>query len=330
MTLKGKKVLITGSDGFIGSHLVERCVREGARVRALVLYNSFNTWGWIDTLDPAVLKKIEVFPGDVRDPGCVHEACRGIDIVFHLAALVSIPYSYRSPESYVATNVNGTMNILQAARIQGVKKVIHTSTSEVYGTAQRVPIDELHPVNAQSPYAASKCAADSLAISFYRSFDLPVTILRPFNTFGPRQSARAVIPTIISQIQAGQKVISLGNLEATRDLNYVGNTVEAFVRLAEVDKGLGEVYNTGSGVEISVGEVVERIQKILKTTVKVKVDRARIRPAKSEVGRLVCDAGKLTALTGWTPRISLDQGLAETCVWVKKNLNHFKTGIYNV
>ena len=330
MKLKGKKILVTGADGFIGSHLVERCVHEGAHVRAFVYYNSFNTWGWIDTLPPAIQKKIDVFSGDIRDFGCVHEACQGRDVVFHLAALVSIPYSYRSPESFAATNINGTMNVLQAARLQGVGKVIHTSTSEVYGTAQKVPISEDHPINPQSPYAASKSAADSFAISFYRSFGLPVVVLRPFNTFGPRQSARAVIPTIIAQVVAGKTTIRLGNLNATRDLNYVGNTVEAFIRLAEADKGLGEIYNTGSGVEVSVRELVDIIGKILKKKIRVNVEASRIRPAKSEVERLVCDAQKLKALTGWTAEISLEKGLRETSAWIKGNLKHFKTETYNV
>ncbi|MBF0331754.1 MAG: SDR family NAD(P)-dependent oxidoreductase [Candidatus Omnitrophica bacterium] len=330
MKLKGKKVLITGADGFIGSHLVERCVKAGAKVRALVYYNSFNTWGWLDTLAPEGLKKIEVVAGDVRDFGSVYAACQGMDVVFHLAALISIPYSYVSPESYMTTNITGTTNILQASRILGVKKIVHTSTSEVYGTAQQVPIPETHPINAQSPYAASKSAADSLALSFYRSFDLPVVILRPFNTFGPRQSARAVIPTIISQILAGRKVVRLGNLDATRDLNYVGNTVEAFIRLAEIDKGLGEVYNTGSGSEVSIRDLAAIIQKILKKNVRIEIDPSRIRPAKSEVERLVCDAAKLTQLTGWEPEISLEDGLGRTCEWVRQNLNHFKTDIYNV
>jgi NAD dependent epimerase/dehydratase len=330
MNLKGKKVLITGADGFIGSHLVERAVRAGAKVRAFVYYNSFNSWGWLDTLSPATLKKIDIFPGDVRDFGCLKVASEGQDVVFHLAALISIPYSYRSPESYVATNITGTMNVLQAARLQGVRKVIHTSTSEIYGTAKIIPINEEHPINPQSPYAASKSAADSFAVTFYRSFDLPVAVLRPFNTFGPRQSARAVIPTIISQILAGKSSIRLGNLDATRDLNYVGNTVEAFIRLAEADKGLGEVYNTGSGVEVSIREIVDIIQKILKKKVRVQVDPARIRPAKSEVERLVCDAGKLTALTGWSPEISLEEGLRATCAWTKNNMKHYKADIYNV
>lgn len=330
MKLSGKQVLITGADGFIGSHLVERCVREGARVRAFVYYNSFSTWGWLDSLAPEVLKKIEVIPGDIRDFGSVSAACRDVKVVFHLAALISIPYSYCSPESYVATNITGTTNILQAARHLGIQRIVHTSTSEVYGSAQQVPISELHPINPQSPYAATKSAADSLALSFYRSFDLPVAVLRPFNTFGPRQSARAVIPTIISQILAGRKVIRLGNLDATRDLNYVGNTVEAFMRLAMADKGLGEVYNTGSGKEVSIRELVEIIQRILKKKVRVEVDPSRIRPVKSEVERLVCDAAKLTRLTGWTPGITLEEGLGETCAWIKKNLGSFKTDIYNV
>ena len=263
MKLKGKKVLITGADGFIGSHLTERCVALGANVRPFVYYNSFGQWGWLDTLDKKVLgTEVEVVAGDIRDFSFVLDACKDVDIVFHLAALISIPYSYKAPDGCVATNINGTMNVLQAGRIHGVKKIIHTSTSEIYGTAQYVPIDENHPINPQSPYAATKSAADSLAISYYRSFDVPVTVLRPFNTFGPRQSARAVIPTIISQILAGKKTILLGNLEATRDLNYVGNTVEAFIRLAEAEGGLGEVFNTGSGVEVSIGEVVDIIQDI--------------------------------------------------------------------
>lgn len=330
MKLKGKKVLITGADGFIGSHLVERCISEGASVRAFVYYNSFSQWGWLDTVPRKILDKHEVFAGDVRDFSCVMEASKGIDVVYHLAALISIPYSYRSPESFVATNINGTMNILQAARMQGVKKIISTSTSEVYGTAQQVPISEQHPINPQSPYAATKSSADSLAVSFYRSFDVPVTVLRPFNTFGPRQSARAVIPTVIAQILAGQKSIKLGNINATRDLNYVGNTVEAFIRLAEVDKGYGEVFNTGSGVEVSVAEVVELIQRILKKRVKIQIDKERLRPSKSEVERLVCDCSKLTQLTGWTPRISLEQGLVKTCAWMKDNLKYYKADLYNV
>jgi len=330
MKLKGKKVLITGADGFIGSHLTERCVAQGAHVRAFVFYNSFGQWGWLDTLDARVLKKIEIMPGDIRDFSCVLEACKDVETVLHLAALISIPYSYKAPDSFVATNINGTMNVLQAGRIRGVKRIVHTSTSEVYGTAQHVPIDETHPINPQSPYAATKSAADSLALSFHRSFDLPVTVLRPFNTFGPRQSARAVIPTIISQILAGKKTIALGNLESTRDLNYVGNTVDAFIRLAESQGGLGEIFNTGSGVEVSIREVVETIQDILGTRVRIEKDPRRIRPVKSEVERLVCSGEKLKELTGWSPEISLEKGLRQTCQWMKKNMKSYKTENYNV
>lgn len=330
MNLKGKKVLITGADGFIGSHLTQRCIAEGARVRAFVYYNSFGTWGWLDTLPKGTLDKHEVFSGDIRDFSCVHEACKDVDIVFHLAALISIPYSYKAPESFIATNITGTTNVLQAARMLGVKKVISTSTSEIYGTAQYVPIDEAHPVNPQSPYAATKSAADAMAISFHRSFDLPVTVLRPFNTFGPRQSARAVIPTIISQILSGRKSIKLGNLKSTRDLNYIDNTIDAFIRLAQVDQGYGEVFNTGSGVEVSIGEVADIIQKILGTKIKIERDSQRLRPAKSEVERLVCSCERLKALTGWKPEVTLEQGLRKTCAWLKKNLNYYKADIYNV
>lgn len=330
MKLKGKKILITGADGFIGSHLTESCIALGAHVRAFVYYNSFGQWGWLDTLDRILLDKAEVFAGDIRDFSCVLEAVKDVDIIFHLAALISIPYSYKAPDSFVATNITGTLNVLQAGRIHGVKKIVHTSTSEVYGTAQYVPIDENHPINPQSPYAATKSAADSLAVSFHRSFDLPVTVLRPFNTFGPRQSARAVVPTVISQILAGKKTISLGNLESTRDLNYVGNTVDAFLRLAEADKGYGEIFNTGSGVEVSVREVVEIIQNILGSRVKIERDPKRIRPSKSEVERLVCNGEKLKKLTGWSPEISLKDGLRQTCQWMKKNMRSYKTDIYNV
>jgi len=330
MKLKGKKILITGADGFIGSHLTESCIAKGAKVRAFVYYNSFGQWGWLDTLPGKMLDKAEVTSGDVRDFSCVLEAAKDVDIVFHLAALISIPYSYKAPESFVATNINGTLNILQAARMQGVKKIVHTSTSEVYGSAQYVPIDEHHPINPQSPYAATKSAADSLAISFYRSFDLPVTVLRPFNTFGPRQSARAVVPTIISQILAGRKTLALGNLETTRDLNFVGNTVDAFIRLAEAEEGLGEIFNTGSGVEVSIGEVAAMIQNILGSHLKIENDSKRIRPLKSEVERLVCSGEKLKQLTGWSPEISLKEGLRQTCLWIKKNIKSYKTEIYNV
>lgn len=330
MSWKNKKVLVTGSDGFIGSHLTERLIKEGAKVRAFAYYNSFNSWGWMDSFPKATLSKVDVFTGDIRDPNGVAEAMKGCDYVFHLAALIGIPFSYHSPDSYVDTNVKGTLNILQAAKNQGVKKVVHTSTSEVYGTAQYAPIDESHPINPQSPYAATKSAADTLALSFYRSFDTPVTILRPFNTFGPRQSARAIIPTIISQILAGKKEIKLGNLTATRDLNYVGNTVESFLAVAASNKTSGQVFNSGMGKEISIGELAELIMEILGKRVKIKVDKERLRPAKSEVERLICSADLLQQTTGWKPKATLKQGLKETCLWVKQNLNTFKTDIYNV
>jgi dTDP-glucose 4,6-dehydratase len=325
-----KKVLVTGADGFIGSHLVEKLISKGARVRAFAYYNSFNTWGWMDTFDKKVLSKIDVFSGDIRDPNGVLTAMEGCHIVFHLAALIGIPFSYHSPDSYVDTNIKGTLNILQAAKQCDVKKVVHTSTSEIYGTAQYAPIDEQHPVNPQSPYAATKSAADSLALSFYRSFDLPVTVLRPFNTFGPRQSARAIIPTIISQIYAGQKTIKLGNIEVTRDFNYVSNTVDSFLKVAESPKTTGEVINSGSGRETSIEELLDLIQDITATKIKVVTEKSRFRPEKSEVERLVCSADKLRELTGWKPSVGLEKGLDETCAWIRTNLGKFKTEIYNV
>ena len=330
MLWKNRKVLVTGADGFIGSHLVERLVTQGCRVRAFVYYNSFNSWGWLDHASLQVAKCIEIFPGDIRDPNGVAEACRGVDTIFHLAALIGIPFSYHSPDSYIDTNVKGTLNILQAARKCKVKKVIHTSTSEVYGTAQYAPIDEKHPINPQSPYAASKSAADSLALSFYSSFDLPVVVLRPFNTYGPRQSARAVIPTILTQVCAGQKSVKLGNLQVTRDFNFVSDTVEAFLRLAESDGGPGEVFNAGSGLETSLREVIAAIRKITGIDFKVVVGKERLRPQKSEVERLVCNADKLRGVSGWKPRVSLEEGLKQTYLWIRKNRHRYKEGIYNV
>lgn len=330
MSWKTKKVLVTGADGFIGSHLVEKLVREGAKVRAFALYNSFNSWGWMDHFKPAVLKKIDVFSGDIRDPNGVLTAMTGCDYVFHLAALIGIPFSYHSPDSYVDTNVKGTLNVLQAAKQLNVKRVIHTSTSEVYGTAQYAPIDELHPINPQSPYAATKSAADSLALSFYRSFDLPVVVLRPFNTFGPRQSARAIIPTIISQIYAGKKSIKLGNLDVTRDFNFVSNTVESFLEAALSKKVLGEVINSGSGRETPLHELLDIIQTVTQTRVRVVTDSKRLRPGKSEVERLICSADKIIELTDWRPRVSLEKGLEKTAAWIKNNMNSFKADIYNV
>lgn len=330
MNWQNKKVLVTGADGFIGSHLVERLVAQGAQVKAFVYYNSFNSWGWLDTLPSQTMNKVEVFAGDVRDPNGVLEATEKADVVFHLAALIGIPFSYHSPDSYVDTNIKGTLNILQAARKNGVKKIIHTSTSEVYGTAQYAPIDEAHPINPQSPYAATKSAADELALSFYRSFDLPVAILRPFNTFGPRQSARAIIPTILSQICAGQGVIKLGNLDATRDFNYVTDTVGAFLKVAEIPQTVGQIFNAGSSTEISIRELVDLIQKIAKKKIKVITERKRLRPGKSEVERLVCNADKLQSVCDWKSRVSLEQGLKLTLAWLRKNVNRYKTDIYNV
>lgn len=330
MNWKKKKVLVTGSDGFIGSHLVERLVSEGADVRAFVYYNSFNNWGWLDTFPKEMLKKIDVFAGDIRDHNGVLKAAEGRDVIFHLAALVGIPFSYHSPDSYLDTNIRGTLNILQAAKRFQVEKVVHTSTSEIYGTAQFCPINEDHPINPQSPYAATKSAADSLALSFYRSFDLPVTILRPFNTFGPRQSARAIIPTIICQLYANQKSIKLGNLKTTRDFNYVLNTVDAFLKVAATPKAVGQIFNTGSGFEITIERLVDLLQKITKKKIKVEIASERLRPAKSEVERLLCDASKIKKYCGWKPVVSLEDGLKRTCQWIKENPSYFKSEIYNV
>ncbi len=330
MNWQNKKILVTGADGFIGSHLVERLAARGAKVKAFVYYNSFNSWGWLDTLSRQTMNKVEVFAGDVRDPNGVLKATEKADVVFHLAALIGIPFSYHSPDSYVDTNIKGTLNVLQAARKAGVERIVHTSTSEVYGTAQYTPIDESHPINPQSPYAATKSAADELALSFYRSFDLPVVVLRPFNTFGPRQSARAIIPTILSQICAGRNTIKLGNTESTRDFNYVSDTVEAFLKVAETDRSVGQVFNAGSNTEVSIRELVNLIQIITKKKIKVVTERERLRPDKSEVERLVCNAGKLRSICGWESRVSLGQGLKLTLAWLRKNINRYKTDIYNV
>ena len=330
MNLTNKKILVTGADGFIGSHLTESLVAQGAKVKAFVYYNSFNHWGWLDHVPKSILDKIEVFCGDVRDPNGVAEAVKGSDVVFHLAALIGIPFSYHSPDSYIDTNVKGTLNILQAARRYGVKKLVHTSTSEVYGTAQYVPIDEKHPINPQSPYAASKAGADHLALSFYQSFDLPVAILRPFNTYGPRQSARAVIPTIISQIYSGQTTVQLGNQKATRDFNFVSDTVQAFIRVAESDKTVGQVLNAGSGRETPVKEVVDIVGSLLGKKIKIKTSDERLRPAKSEVEQLLCDNRRIKEVCGWKPRVNLEDGLKKTCQWIKTNLHGYKSHIYNI
>jgi dTDP-glucose 4,6-dehydratase len=330
MGFRNKKVLVTGSEGFIGSHLVEALLKEGAKVRAFVLYNSFNNWGWLDTFPKNNIRKLDVVTGDIRDYNCVHDAVGGMDIVFNLAALVAIPFSYRSQDSYVDTNIKGTLNILQAARKLKPQKIIHTSTSEVYGTAQYMPIDETHPITPQSPYAATKAAADYMALSFYSSFNLPVTILRPFNTFGPRQSARAVIPTIITQVLSGKRTIKLGNLETTRDFNYVSNTVDAFLKIAQTRGTEGEFFNVGSGKEVSIKQLAGIIFSVLGKKVDITTDDARLRPPKSEVMRLICDYKKLNDICGWTPKVTLEDGIRFTCDWLKRNLNKYKPDIYNI
>jgi len=330
------KVLITGADGFIGSHLTESLVREGYSVRAFVMYNSFNSWGWLDHASAEIRKSIEIFPGDIRDPHGVNDAMRGCDAVLHLAALIAIPYSYHSPDTYIDTNVKGTLNVLQAARQLGVKRVIHTSTSEVYGTAQFVPITEEHPLQGQSPYSASKIGADQLAYSFYSSFDLPVVIARPFNTYGPRQSARAVIPTVITQIANGAKQLKLGAVTPTRDFSYVQDTVDAFIATLKSDKGLGEVVNFGSNFEISISDVAALIAEKMNVKIDIASDTERMRPLNSEVERLWADNSKVKELFGWSPkyvgRDGLARGLQETINWFMQpeNLKHFKADIFNI
>jgi NAD dependent epimerase/dehydratase len=330
------KILVTGADGFIGSHLTEALVRRGHDVRAFVLYNSFNSWGWLDQCAPDVKGKFDVFAGDIRDPNGVKEAMKGCDTVLHLAALIAIPYSYHSPDTYIDTNVKGTLNVLQAARQLDVRRVVHTSTSEVYGTARFVPITEDHPLQGQSPYSASKIAADQLAYSFYASFGLPVVIARPFNTYGPRQSARAVIPTIITQIANGQRQIKLGAVSPTRDFNFVSDTVDAFMAALNSDRGLGEVVNFGSNFEVSIGETAALIAEIMGTELEIVTDEARLRPAKSEVERLWADNAKARDLFGWTPRHGgrdgLRRGLAATIEWFVSpdNLRGYRAAIYNL
>ena len=330
------KVLITGADGFIGSHLTESLVREGYSVRAFVMYNSFNSWGWLDHASAEIRKSIEIFPGDIRDPHGVNDAMRGCDAVLHLAALIAIPYSYHSPDTYIDTNVKGTLNVLQAARQLGVKRVIHTSTSEVYGTAQFVPITEEHPLQGQSPYSASKIGADQLAYSFYSSFDLPVVIARPFNTYGPRQSARAVIPTVITQIANGAKQLKLGAITPTRDFSYVQDTVDAFIATLNSDEGLGEVVNFGSNFEISISDVAALIAEKMNVKIDIASDTERMRPVNSEVERLWADNSKVKELFGWSPKYAgrdgLARGLQETINWFMQpeNLKHFKSDIFNI
>lgn len=331
-----KKILVTGSDGFIGSHLTEELVRQGYDVRAFTYYNSFNSWGWLDHSPKEIKENLDVFAGDIRDPHGVKEAMKGYDAVLHLAALIAIPYSYHSPDTYVDTNVKGTLNIVQAARELGVQKVVHTSTSEVYGTAQFVPITEDHPLQGQSPYSASKIGADQMAISFYRSFDTPVAVIRPFNTYGPRQSARAVIPTIISQIASGKKNIHLGALHPTRDFNYVKDTVQGFIDIMNSEKSIGEVINIGSNYEVSIGETVEMIAEVMGANITITTDEERMRPEKSEVNRLWADNQKAKELLGWAPKYGgkdgLKRGLKETAEWFTnpKNLKQYKADVYNI
>jgi NAD dependent epimerase/dehydratase len=323
-------VLITGADGFIGSHLTEKLLTEGHKVKAFVMYNSFNTWGWLDSLPKTVLSEIEIFAGDIRDPNGVRTAMKDVSQVFHLAALIAIPFSYHSPDSYVDTNIKGTLNVLQAARDFDLERVLVTSTSEVYGTAQYVPINEKHPFQGQSPYSATKIAADRLAESFYRSFDLPVTIVRPFNTYGPRQSARAVIPTIISQLLAGKTELSLGSITPTRDLNYVLDTCQGFIDIASSMNTVGEEINIGTGTEISIGDLAQKLISLINPEAKIMQDDIRLRPEKSEVNRLVACNRKIGELTGWKPEYSLEQGLHSTIAWIKDNSNHYKHDIYNI
>ena len=332
MDIRNKKVLVTGSDGFIGSHLVERLLDENCQVKAFVYYNSFNSRGWLDTISEEKLSEIEVFTGDIRDPNGVRIAVKDVDIVFHLAALIGIPFSYHSPDSYVDTNVKGTLNVLQSCRDFNIERVLITSTSEVYGTARYVPIDEKHPRQPQSPYSATKISADAVALSFYNSFKLPVIIARPFNTYGPRQSARAVIPTIITQLANKQREIKLGSLHPTRNLNYVEDVCLGFIALAKCDEAIGREVNIGSGTEISINDLANLIIDIMEVDASVISDENRIRPENSEVERLVCDSSLLRQLTGWKPEITIKEGLVKTIEWFKdeNNLKKYKSGIYNI
>ena len=322
------KVLVTGADGFIGSHLTEELVRAGERVKAFVYYNSFSSWGWIDSLPQEIKNEIEIFSGNIRDPNGVRESMKDIDTVYHLAALIAIPFSYHSPDSYVDTNIKGTLNVLQAARDYSTSRVLVTSTSEVYGTAQYVPIDEKHPFQGQSPYSATKIGADRIAESFYRSFNTPITIVRPFNTYGPRQSSRAVIPTIITQLLDGAEEIKLGSLTPTRDFNYVKDTAKGFMKLAECQPAIGEEVNIATGREISIGQLAQEMIKQINPNAKIVCEEERLRPQKSEVNRLLGCNEKLKQLTGWTPQYTLEEGLEETIKWIKENMDSFKTGLY--
>ena len=324
------RILVTGADGFIGSHLVEMLCASGYKVKALSQYNSFNNWGWLEEVN--CKDQIEVLSGDIRDPNYCKLITKDVDIIFHLAALIAIPYSYIAPDSYVDTNIKGTLNICQAAKENGNIRLIHTSTSEVYGTAQYVPIDENHPLQAQSPYSATKIAADAMAMSFYNTFDLPVTIVRPFNTYGPRQSARAVIPTIITQIANGMDSIKLGDISPTRDFNYVEDTCRGFIRIMESDKTIGEIINIGSNFEISIEDTLNIIKNLMGSNVEFISENLRVRPSNSEVFRLWCDNSKIHKLTGFKPEIDIEEGLQRTINWITKpnNLKHYKSEIYNV
>jgi NAD dependent epimerase/dehydratase len=336
MELRNSRILVTGADGFIGSHLTEQLVRDGHRVRAFVYYNSFNSWGWLDSVEKNVRDSLDVFAGDIRDPFGVKQAMQGCDVVLHLAALIAIPYSYHSPATYIATNVTGTLNVVQAARELGVRKVVHTSTSEVYGTARFVPITEDHPLQGQSPYSASKIGADQIAMSFHSSFGTPVAIIRPFNTYGPRQSARAVLPAVILQLAAGKRTLQLGSLSPTRDFNYISDTVRGFIAIAESDAAIGQVVNIGSSFEISIRDAVKMVADLMSTDVNIETDRERLRPALSEVERLWADNSRARKILQWQPefagRDGLRRGLAQTIDWFTRpeNLGRYKPDIYNL
>lgn len=325
-----KQVLVTGADGFIGSHLTESLVKEGYKVRAFAYYNSFNTWGWLDSLPKEIMNEVEVFTGDIRDPNGVKESMKGMEEVYHLAALIAIPFSYHSPDTYVDTNIKGTLNVLQAGRELETSRLLITSTSEVYGTAQYVPIDEEHPYQGQSPYSATKIGADRLAESFYRSFDMPISIVRPFNTFGPRQSARAVIPTIITQLLAGKEEIELGSLTPTRDFNFVKDTANGFLEIAKSPQTIGEEINIATQDEISIGRLANELIKQINPNAKIITDDQRFRPENSEVNRLLGSNEKIKRLTNWEPQYSFERGLTETIEFFKQNLDKYKTDIYNI
>lgn len=325
-----KNILVTGADGFIGSHLTEELVKQGYKIKAFSYYNSFNSWGWLDKLPKDILKEIEVFTGDIRDSNGVRKSMENIDVVYHLAALIAIPFSYHSPGTYVDTNINGTLNVLQAARDLDTSRVLITSTSEVYGTAQYVPIDEKHPYQGQSPYSATKIGADRLAESFYRSFNMPITIVRPFNTYGPRQSARAVIPTIITQLLSGKEEIELGSLTPTRDFNYVKDTANGFVEIAKSIRTIGEEINIATQQEISIGQVAKELIRQINPNAKIVCDQQRLRPEKSEVNRLLGSNKKIKSLTDWKPNYTFEEGISETIEFFKKNMNRYKSDIYNI